>query len=59
VVKIIPAQYMKQKKTTNKFFELIMKNLLNIQSKKQPPKLEQVMQNQLKLNQRDNHQELS
>jgi hypothetical protein len=40
VVKITPAQYIKQKKTTNKFFELIMKNLLNIQSKKQPPKLE-------------------
>ncbi len=39
--------------------ELMLKDLLNIQSKKQPPKLEQVMQNQLKLNQRDNHQELS
>lgn len=37
----------------------MLKNLLNIQSKKQPPKLEQVMKNQLKLNQRDNHQELS
>jgi hypothetical protein len=35
VVKITPAQYIKQKQKTNKFFELIMKNLLNIQSKKQ------------------------
>jgi hypothetical protein len=58
VVKITPAQYIKQKKTTNKFFELIMKNLLNIQSKKQPPKLE-LMKNLLNSIKEYNYKNLS
>jgi hypothetical protein len=58
VVKIIPAQYMKQKKTTNKYFELIMKNLLNIESKKQPPKLE-LMKNLLNSIKEYNYKNLS